>query len=215
MTSEARDFASLKEQHRAEKRAHIARAAASVFARQGFAETSVGDVARAAGISPASLYTYFGSREELLFTATFLEIDELEARMRSALGGDGPADAALRRMVDAYYGFYRDRPQGFRMLMAGLDWAARAKVPGELVAEYDARALDCLTLLREVVERGTRAGTFRGGDAWELTHVIWGAIHGILGLAARQDPERFVGFAVKDLVDRTVDALIDGIRGER
>ncbi|HWH44366.1 MAG TPA: TetR/AcrR family transcriptional regulator [Thermoleophilaceae bacterium] len=215
MTSEASDFASLKEQHRVEKREHIARAAASVFARQGFAETSVGDVARAAGISPASLYTYFGSREELLFIATFLEIGELEARMRLALGAEGPADAAVRRMVDAYWSFYRDRPQGFRMLMAGLDRAARAKVPGELVAEYDRRALECLTLLRDVVDRGSREGTFRAGDSWELTHVIWGAIHGILGLAARQDPERFVGFAVKDLVDRTVDALLDGIREER
>lgn len=204
----------LRERHRAEKRELIERAAAIVFARKGFAAASVADIAHEAGFSPGSIYNYFASKEELLFAATSAEIDALEARMRSAL--DSPAQPAdqLRRMVDAYYDFYRERPEGFRLLMAGLDGGARAKVPAEVVERYDRRAFDCLSLLHTVVERGMRDEHFRQGDAWEITHAIWGAFHGILQIAAGQDPERFVGFEVKGLLDRTVELLIHGINRE-
>jgi AcrR family transcriptional regulator len=202
----------IRERHREEKRELIQQAAARVFARQGLERTSVADVAGEAGFSPGSVYNYFTSKEELLFAATFAEIDQLEARMRPALGAGVPADEALRRMADAYYGFYRERPQGFRLLMAGLHRAGRDKVPASVVERYDLRALDCLTLLHAVVERGTAEGTFEPCDSWETTHAIWGALHGILDVAAAQDRERFVGFEVKGLFDRTVELLIDGIK---
>lgn len=202
----------LRERHRTEKRELIERAAARVFAQRGLDGASVVDVAREAGFSAGSIYNYFASKEELLFSATFAEIDELEARMRASLDTGGAPDDQLRRMVDAYYDFYRARPEGFRLLMAGLDGTARAKVPAEVVERYDRRALDCLSLLHGVVERGMQDGSFRPGDAWEITHAVWGAFHGILQIAAGQDPERFVGFEVKGLLDRTVGLLIDGIK---
>jgi AcrR family transcriptional regulator len=202
----------LRERQRGERRQLIERAASLVFARKGLAAASVADIATEAGFSPGSIYNYFSSKEELLFSATFAEIDELERRMSGALRAPAPPDVQLRRMVEAYHGFYRDRPQGFQLLMAGLDGSARTKVPPEVVERYDRRALDCLSLLHTVVERGMAEGAFREGDAWEMTHAIWGAFHGILQIAAGRDPDRFVGFDVKGLLDRTTDLLIDGIQ---
>ena len=202
----------LRQRQRDERRQLIEQSAALVFARKGLAAASVADIAEQAGFSPGSLYNYFSSKEELLFSATFAQIDELEARMRAALDpADAPADE-LRAMVGAYFAFYRDRPQGFQLLMAGLDGGARAKVPAEVVERYDRRALDCLSLLQSVVARGMEEGTFRAGDSWEMTHAIWGAFHGILQIAAGRDPERFVGFEVQGLLERTTELLIDGIK---
>ena len=208
-------FATLKERHRAEKRGHIEAAAARVFAGVGYAEATVAQVARAAGLSPAAIYLYFDSKDELLFAAALSEIAELERRMTRALEDEPPPAQALRRMVDAYYAFYRERPQGFAMLVAGLNRPARMKAPPEAVANHDRAALRSLELLHDVVARGMRDGSLREGDAWELTHAIWGTFHGILQLADSQpDRERFVGHDVRSLLERATESLLHGIERE-
>lgn len=208
----AQDFAGLKASHRREKRRHIEAAAARVFAEKGFRAATVADVARAAGVSSGAIYLYFSSREELLFATVLAEIDDLEARMRAALADGAPADVALRAMMDAYLAFWRERPQGFRMLMAGLEREARAKADPELVAAYDRRALGCLALLRDVVSRGMAAGTLRPADDTEVADAIWSACHGVLQLAASGGDERFLGRDVERLFAATGDALLDGVR---
>lgn len=171
------------------------------------------DVAKAAGVSPGAIYLYFTSRDELLFATAIAEIDELERRMRASIHASLPADEVLRGMVDAYYEFARDRPEGFRMLVAGLERGPRLRAPSEAVAQYERRALDCIQLLHGVVQRGMADGILRKGDAWELTHAIWGTFHGILALAvSRRSAEHFLGFEVHALIRRAADTLLDGVR---
>lgn len=50
-----------------EKRAHILKIAARVFADQGFARASMAQVAKDCGISKANIYHYYSSKDALLF----------------------------------------------------------------------------------------------------------------------------------------------------
>ncbi|MDP7151015.1 MAG: helix-turn-helix domain-containing protein, partial [Paracoccaceae bacterium] len=50
-----------------EKRALIRKAAAKVFAEQGFDRASMSLLAKEAGISKANIYHYYGSKDALLF----------------------------------------------------------------------------------------------------------------------------------------------------
>ena len=50
-----------------EKRAHILKVAARVFADQGFARASMSQVAKDCGISKANIYHYYSSKDALLF----------------------------------------------------------------------------------------------------------------------------------------------------
>ncbi len=56
--------ASLTERRKAETRMEIARAAATLFVRQGLRATRAEDIAHAAGIAPRTFYRYFASKEE-------------------------------------------------------------------------------------------------------------------------------------------------------
>src|ERR1700736_2948373 len=49
-----------------DRRAQIIDAAAEVIGRQGYAHTSLKDIAVAAGVTPALIYHYFDSKEALL-----------------------------------------------------------------------------------------------------------------------------------------------------
>lgn len=65
------------EEIRQEKKQLIMNTALELFANYGFANTSVSDIAKAAGIAKGLLYNYFQSKEELLETILNQGIDEL------------------------------------------------------------------------------------------------------------------------------------------
>ena len=55
-----------KEQMAKARRAQILDAAATVFAKKGFHRATTKEIAKAAGVSPGTIYNYFGSKEDLL-----------------------------------------------------------------------------------------------------------------------------------------------------
>ena len=66
----------------------ILRAAAARFESDGFERTTVRTIAKDAGIDPAMIIRYFGSKEGLFLAATSIELDlpKLDATPRSRLG---------------------------------------------------------------------------------------------------------------------------------
>ncbi|MCW5771294.1 MAG: TetR family transcriptional regulator [Rhodospirillaceae bacterium] len=86
-----------------EIRREILRKSAAVFARQGYSNTTIADLAKANGISRGLLYHYFESKEQLLAEMLNEHLDMLlaEVRRASACGADIEARIAgtIRTMV--------------------------------------------------------------------------------------------------------------------
>lgn len=85
-------------------RAGLVTAARTVFEEKGFAATRMGDVARAAGVSHGTVYTYFETKDELLTAAIQQIVDTIRESMRTPEGTDPLRRAwvANRRYLDAY-----------------------------------------------------------------------------------------------------------------
>lgn len=64
-----------------EKRSHILKIAARVFAKQGFARASMGQIAQECGISKANIYHYCDSKDSLLFDILQSYLSELRDRV--------------------------------------------------------------------------------------------------------------------------------------
>jgi len=90
-------------------RTEIAETAWSVFAERGFDDVTVNEVAAATGISRATFFRYFSSKEEAVFVA----LEALGADVAAALA-ERPAGedawAALRRAFDAATPSYAANP---------------------------------------------------------------------------------------------------------
>lgn len=96
-------------QARASVRAKIGQAVFTIFAERGFEETTATEAAEAAGISRASFFRYFASKEEAVFAAQ----EAMGSQIAAALA-ERPAEedtwAALRRAFDASLHNYERNP---------------------------------------------------------------------------------------------------------
>ncbi|MBC7724652.1 MAG: TetR/AcrR family transcriptional regulator [Burkholderiaceae bacterium] len=103
------------------RREAVLAGAIELFAKRGFAATSVDDIGAAAGITGPTIYHHFSGKHEILAAAIQSGMDDLwEAVRLSDRAGGGPK-AMLEREVAAYTAFAVARPYSIRTLIAELD----------------------------------------------------------------------------------------------
>ena len=111
-----------------ERAALIERAATRLFARSGYAATSVEDIVNAAGVTKPMLYRHFESKQELCIWLLERYRDELIAAPLSQVPPGGaddisgadpsviPREQALARMIDAWLAWVEGHPDAARLL---------------------------------------------------------------------------------------------------
>jgi AcrR family transcriptional regulator len=96
--------------------------ACSIFAEKGYHNASVRDVASATGVSPAGLYYYFQSKEELLHLILESGLSSLMDRIREdILEIQDPADR-LRAIVRSHLAHFEKNGKEMRVLVH--EWRA-------------------------------------------------------------------------------------------
>jgi len=104
-----------KAEQSARSRRSLVDAACRLFARKGYADTSVQAIADAAGISRGSIAWHFGSKEGLLFAAVDRAFAEWEQEVLVKLLGAGRGPESLRQVVEAHLAFVRRNPDVVRL----------------------------------------------------------------------------------------------------
>ena len=82
----------LRERKRERTRKAIAEAALELFARQGFHDTTIPQIAEAADVSPRTVSGYFPAKEDLAFPYADAQMAEFERRLAGRVAGETAAD---------------------------------------------------------------------------------------------------------------------------
>jgi AcrR family transcriptional regulator len=99
----------LRERKKAQTRRRLMRATVRLAARRGWAETTVEDIAAAAGVSPRTFFRYFPTKVDALFA----DEPEREGAVERALAERRPGEpvlAAVRRGVIDFVTEFMDEP---------------------------------------------------------------------------------------------------------
>ena len=89
-------------QSREQRRVQILQAAGAEFKAHGFAGSSMQGIAKAAGISRASLYTYFGGKEEVFHAVVKLFEWNIARQAQRAVEELGPGAPLVARLTAAF-----------------------------------------------------------------------------------------------------------------
>ncbi|HEX8078623.1 MAG TPA: helix-turn-helix domain-containing protein [Jatrophihabitans sp.] len=119
----------LREQHKRRTRDAIGAAAMSLFFQHGYDAVTVADVARQAGVSVATVFNYFDTKEDLFFD----EVEPLQAALVDAVRRCPPGDSVLLAL----------RHQVFYQLTAG-----RTDADADEVARFHAAVVESPDLQR-------------------------------------------------------------------
>src|SRR5215510_15805712 len=140
----------------ANKRAAILRAATRVFARNGYFNSKVADIARAADVADGTVYLYFKSKEEILHSIFNQNMTEAIKSGRELIKKARDPREQLRRIAQLHLerlGADRDLAVVFQVELRG-----STKFMEEFSAAGFAEYLD---MLCKVFQEGQRSGVFR------------------------------------------------------
>lgn len=99
------------------RRHRLITAARELYGQNGFHATGVRAVCQAAGLTERYFYENFENSEALLEAAYREQAADLVAHVRAADVPDAPPELRLRRMLAAYYGDMRDKPNSSRVFL--------------------------------------------------------------------------------------------------
>lgn len=91
----------LREEHRRRTREALANAGLGLFLVQGFDATTIDQIAAEAGVSRATAFRYFPSKEDLFYVRQHSRLDELRAELRAAIPSVATASERLERVRGA------------------------------------------------------------------------------------------------------------------
>ena len=138
------------------KREAILRAATRVFARNGYFNSKVADIARAANVADGTVYLYFKSKEEILHSIFDQSMAEAISSGRKLIEKISDPKEKLRRIAMLHLerlGADRDLAIVFQVELRGST---------KFMQEFSAAGFaEYLGLLRTTFEEGQRSGIFR------------------------------------------------------
>lgn len=182
-----------------EQRQEIAAVAADLIFRQGFAETSVSQIARAAGMGKSSLYDYFTTKDEIILYFMAKTMDEITGQAQVIIAGEGGTSRRLRRVLHAHLEvFLRDKA---RILRLSLE---TQRLSLENQQRYQAMRHAYEDLLVELVRSGIANGSYRAVDPAIAIRTIFAMMSAVI-LTSRP-----VG-TPQQMLDQGLDLIFQGL----
>ena len=139
-----------------DKRDAILKAATQIFARNGYFQSQVADIARAAGVAAGTVYLYFRSKDDLLVSLFERTMREALAEGRRALAGIDDPRERLTRIARLHL----DRLGRDRELAVVFQVELRQST--KFMERFSSTYLrDYLGMIRETIAAGQETGVFR------------------------------------------------------
>ena len=169
------------------RRTQMLEAAGEVIGERGLCDTRIADVAERAGLSPALVVYYFGSREKLLTEALAYAEDLFYMEAFRELTGIAKATGRLVRLIDlACPPVVRDDADEYWTLWVEL-WS-RALRNDEAARKREALERRWRNTIAEVVRDGQRTGEFGPCDPERFAIYLSALMDGLALQALFRDP---------------------------
>ncbi len=188
------------------KRELILRAAIRVFARNGYFNSKVADIARAADVADGTVYLYFKSKDEILHSIFDQNMAEAIAAGRKLIADLKDPREKLRRIAKLHLerlGADRDLAVVFQVELRGST---------KFMEEFSAAGFaEYLNLLCKCFEEGQRSGVFRKNlNAKVMSKILFGALDEMATnwIISKRS------YKLEPMADVVMDVFLNGVTAE-
>jgi TetR/AcrR family fatty acid metabolism transcriptional regulator len=185
-------------------------AALSIFAEKGFQNSTITEISKAAGVSEATIYEYFGTKEDLLFAIpekisndTFEESSKVIPYIKGVEG-------KIRAILLFYVQLYQSNPDYSALVLLQLMSNKRFRhTPAHVAIRKSSHVLlDC-------IREGIADGTFKkDSNPYLIRSMFMGTVeHLFIHWHMQGMPKRKTSIA--DMLDPLIEIVFDGIRARK
>ncbi len=178
-------------------------AAIRVFARYGYYNSRVSDIAKEAGMASGTIYLYFKTKDDILVTLFREKMAQWVAFVRTAIADAPDAAGKIRRLVALHFKMLEDNPDLAEVVQVELRQGQkffRGASAHEITAYF--------TLIQTVLEQGIAAGLIRPDVPVKLaTKMLFGAVDQVATswvLGKRR-------YRLSDTADAVADIFLKGV----
>ncbi len=184
-------------------RERLLHAAVELFARKGYAATSVNEIVRAAGVTKPILYYYFDNKEGIYIEILNDAYGSLERLLDQAMEWGGTAIEKIRRIVLESFNLFLEKIDAARVVYMVYYGAPQ----GAPAYDFDRHRDRHMEVLLGFVEEGIQKGELKAGNAMDMAIVVTGLLSVAMEMQlCKSGPTMEPG----DLV-RTLELVFDGI----
>jgi AcrR family transcriptional regulator len=173
--------------------------ALTLFRSEGIRGLTLRNIAREMGRTPAALYRYYASKDDLLAALCAEGFRNMSAALRKARMEASSTKEGARAGVRAYLDFAVREPEQFS-LMFSLDRRDLPSIP----AVHQAREL-AFGEARAIAQQAIDAG-WLDGDPNLVAHLLWASCHGLAALA--QADQLDLGCSYEELTEPLIDRIV-------
>lgn len=200
-----------KTREKQELKQRILDAARELFVRNGYESVSMRKIADKIEYSPATIYTYFKHKDEILdclCEETFLKLHLEKSAAVDQTKGD--ALEALKKGMETYIHFGLDHPEHY--IVTFILKAPPYEKPGRPETRKAKTGQRCFGNMRNLVGRCMEEGKIKNADLEETSQALWAGIHGLTALLITQPGFPFV--ERERLIRRVIKILVRGVSSD-
>ncbi len=185
-------------------------AALRIFAEKSFQEATISEISKEAGVSEATIYEYFGTKEDLLFAIPEKISNDTFEESEAVLPYIKDVEGRMRAVLLSYVRLYENNPHYSALVLLQLmsNKRFRQTAAHEAIRRSAHRLLDC-------IRDGIANGTFRSdADAYLIRSLLMGTIEHIFihwhmqGMPKRER-------SMMDMLDPFMEIVLSGIRARK
>ena len=190
-----------RRQRHIETKQAILQAARTLILEKGAEKLSLREIARRIGYSPAGLYEYFGSKEEIVAAVAAEGFELLHADL-TRIPTSLPPTQRLVAIGLAYVRFAQQHPEDFMLIFSRLP-------SGRTSLQTPAGANSPYQIVLQAIQDGVDTGALPvGSDVEEMAYSLWALAHGMAMLQQTHLRDFQADFPALD--QRVLEALVQG-----
>ena len=185
-------------------------AALRIFAEKGFQNATITEISKEAGVSEATIYEYFGTKEDLLFAIPEKISSETFEKSSKVIPYIKGVEGKIRAILLFYVQLYQSNPHYSALILLQLMSNKRFRqTPAHALIRRSSHVLlDC-------IKTGIEDGTFKNdSNPYLIRSMLMGAIeHLFIHWHMQGMPKRKTSIA--DMLDPLIEIILDGIRTKK
>jgi len=167
---------SRKEREHKTRRLEILKAAERIFARNGFHNSTVAEIAKESEFAIGTLYQFFSNKEELYYTMMIEKFDLLHTTLEGKIGTSKSFSAKLNCLVDVILSFIENNVDFFKIFTWELN-VLIASLEHNLKEQLFAKHFAYIEIISNVVKEGMHEGTLMESNPDDLSAALIGMMN--------------------------------------